>query len=325
MAMETPKSTTVRPLRPSGVGVSGGVAAPGRDAFAPRGRSRTNAQLALQRFVRQRLALVGLAIVLVLTFAAIFAPLVAPTGYDESDLMAANQFPSREYPFGTDTIGHDMVSRVVYGIRTSFLVGFAAVGVACLIGVPLGLAAGLRGGWVDFLVLRLVEVMTAFPGILFAIFLISVIGSGALGDLFKNQVFTVVFVIGVTSWVTLCRLMRAQILQLREREYVTAARSIGATELHVALRHLLPNAIAPMIVAVTLAIPTAIFAEAGLSFLGIGINEPVPSLGKMVADSRQYIQLYWHLGFFPALAIALAVIGFAFLGDGLRDALDPRG
>jgi ABC-type dipeptide/oligopeptide/nickel transport system permease subunit len=217
-----------------------------------------------------------------------------------------------------------MLSRVIFGIRTSFLVGLSAVIISCAIGLPLGLAAGLRGGFVDFVVLRLVEIMTAFPGILFAIFLISVVNSGVAQSVFRSPTFNVTFVIGVTSWVTLCRLMRAQILSLREREFVIAARSTGASEFQIAVRHLLPNAVPPMIVAVTLAMPAAIFAEAGLSFLGLGINEPVPSLGKMVADSRQYIQLYWHLGFFPALAIALAVLGFAFMGDGLRDALDPR-
>ena len=166
--------------------------------------------------------------------------------------------------------------------------------------------------------------MTAFPGILFAIFLISVVNSGVLDQVFRSPTINVTFVIGVTSWVGLCRLMRAQVLMLREREFITAARSSGASEFHIAVKHLLPNAVPPMIVAVTLAMPAAIFAEAGLSFLGLGINEPVPSLGKMVADSRQYIQLYWYLGFFPAVAIALAVLGFAFMGDGLRDALDPR-
>jgi ABC-type dipeptide/oligopeptide/nickel transport system permease subunit len=134
----------------------------------------------------------------------------------------------------------------------------------------------------------------------------------------------IIFVIGVTSWVALCRLMRAQVMTLREREYDTAARACGATELQIGVRHMLPNALPPMIIVVTLAIPAAIFAEAGLSFLGVGVNDPLPSLGKMVADSRQYVQLYWHLGLFPAAAIALAVLGFAFVGDGLRDALDPR-
>jgi oligopeptide transport system permease protein len=229
--------------------------------------------------------------------------------------MDANTFPSSEFLLGTDTIGHDFLSRVMYGTRTSLIVGFAAVGVACLIGIPLGMAAGLRGGWTDFAVMRLIEVMTAFPGLLFAIFLMTVLGSG---------VGNIIFVIGLTSWLTLARLMRAQLLTLREQEYVTAARSMGATDLTIAVRHLLPNAVAPVIVAITLAIPAAIFAEAGLSYLGIGINEPTPSLGKMVADSAPYIRVYWHLGLFPTLAIALIMLGFSFVGDGLRDALDPR-
>ena len=290
-----------------------------------RRKSRTNFTLARQRFMRQKLGVLGLVVVALFVLCAILAPLLAPTGYAAANLLAANKFPSSEYPFGTDTIGHDMLSRVIYGIRTSMMVSFAAVGLACLIGMPLGMAAGLKGGWLDFIVLRLVETMTALPGILFAIFLMAIISSGAFDRVYDGgQVFNVILVIGITSWVPLCRLMRAQILQLREQEYVTAARSIGASEYRVAVTHLLPNAFPPMIVAITLGIPAAIFAEAGLSFLGIGINEPVPSLGKMVSDSRQYIQLYWHLGLFPSAAIALAVLGFAFLGDGLRDALDPR-
>lgn len=294
-------------------------------ATGTRRKSRTNFTLARQRFMRQKLGVLGLIIVAAFLICAIFAPLLAPTGYAAANLLAANRFPDSEYPFGTDTIGHDMLSRVIYGIRTSMLVSFSAVGLACLIGMPLGMAAGLKGGWLDFVVLRIVEIMTALPGILFAIFLMAIISSGAFDHILPGgQVFNVVLVIGITSWVPLCRLMRAQILQLREQEYVTAARSIGASEYRVAVTHLLPNAFPPMIIAITLGIPAAIFAEAGLSFLGIGINEPVPSLGKMVSDSRQYIQLYWHLGLFPSLAIALAVLGFAFLGDGLRDALDPR-
>ena len=287
-------------------------------------KSRTNFQLARQRFFRQKLAVIGLVIVVMYIACAIFAPFIAPTHYDQANLMDANQFPSWHYPFGTDTIGHDMVSRVIYGIRTSLIVAFSAVTMACFIGIPLGLAAGLRGGWTDFIVLRVVEIMTALPGILFAIFLMSVITGGAFTWLPSNQIFNVALVIAITSWVPMCRLMRAQILSLREQEFVSAARAVGSTELRIGVTHLLPNAIPPMIIALTLAIPAAIFAEAGLSFIGIGINEPVPSLGKMVSDSRQYLQLYWYLGLFPSLAIALAVLGFAFLGDGLRDALDPR-
>ena len=265
-------------------------------------RARSNLQMAARRFVRQRLALVGLGITAILLLIAIFAPLLAPESYDYADLASANEFPSSAHWFGTDTIGHDYLSRIIYGIRTSMLVGFLAVFLACCIGVPLGLIAGLYGGAVDFLIMRVVDVMTAFPGILFAIFLI-----------------------GLTGWVTMCRLMRAQLLTLREQEYVTAARSIGASEFAIAVRHLLPNALAPLIIVITLAIPSAIFTEAGLSFLGIGINEPTPSLGKMVAASADYIRVFWHLGLFPTVAIALAMLGFTFVGDGLRDALDARG
>lgn len=278
-------------------------------------RTRTNLQMATQRFVHHRLAMAGLVITLTLILIALLAPLIAPEPYYYSDLAQANQFPSHAHLLGTDAIGHDYLSRMIYGVRTSLLVGFLAVLISCVIGLPLGLLAGLRGGGIDFAVMRIVDVMTAFPGILFAIFLITVVGGGVLN---------VIVVIGLTGWVTICRLMRAQMLSLREEEYVTAARSIGASEFAIATRHLLPNALAPMIITITLAIPTAIFAEAGLSFLGIGINEPTPSLGKMVADSAPYIRVYWHLGFFPTLAIALAMLGFTFVGDGLRDALDTR-
>jgi ABC-type dipeptide/oligopeptide/nickel transport system permease subunit len=278
-------------------------------------RPVSNSRRALRRFLRQKLAVVGMVITLFLIAIAILAPLIAPTSIDSADVMAANQFPNQAHPFGTDGIGRNVLTRIMFGTRTSLLVGFAAVGIACAIGIPLGLAAGLRGGWVDFVVMRVVEVMVAFPGILFAMFLVSVTGGG---------IRNIILAIGVTTWVTICRLTRSQLLSLREQEFVQAARSLGVPEWRIAVRHMLPNAIAPLIVVITLAIPTAIFAEAGLSFLGIGINEPTPSLGKMVADSAQYIRVYWYLGFFPTLAIALAMLGFTFVGDGLRDALDPR-
>lgn len=278
-------------------------------------RARSNLQLAARRFLRQRLGMVGLIITALLLLVAVFAPLLAPYRYDFGNLIEANEFPSAAHPLGTDNVGQDYLSRIIFGVRTSMLVGFVSVALSCCIGIPLGMVAGLRGGKVDFVVMRIVDVMTAFPGILFAIFLITVIGGG---------VSNVIFVIGLTGWVTICRLMRAQLLTLREQEWVTAARSIGASELTIAIRHLLPNALAPLIITITLAIPSAIFTEAGLSFLGIGINEPTPSLGKMVAFSSEYIRVFWHLGLFPTVAIALSMLGFTFVGDGLRDALDTR-
>jgi ABC-type dipeptide/oligopeptide/nickel transport system permease subunit len=277
--------------------------------------ARSALYYAVRRFRKQKLAMVGLVIAVLLMIFGFGAPILAPSHYAEASLMDANRFPDREFLMGTDTIGHDFLTRVMYGTRTSLTVGFAAVVVACLIGIPLGLAAGLRGGWTDFAVMRIIEIMTAFPGLLFAIFLMTVLGSG---------VGNIILVIGITSWLTLARLMRAQLLTLREQDYVLAARSMGASDITIAVRHLLPNAVAPVIVAITLAIPTAIFAEAGLSYLGVGINEPTPSLGKMVADSAAYVRVYWHLGLFPTVAIALIMLSFSFVGDGLRDALDPR-
>ena len=285
------------------------------NAAEPMVKSRSNLQLAARRFFRHKLAMAGLIITSILLILCVFAPLIAPYNYAYSDLMSANQFPSWNHLFGTDAIGRDYFSRILFGLRTSLMVGFVSVAISCLIGIPLGLLAGLGGNWADFIVMRIVEVMTAFPGLLFAIFLVSVLGSG---------VRNVILVIGLTAWLTICRLTRAQLLTLREQEFVMAARSIGVNPFRIAFRHVLPNALAPIVIVIALSIPVAIFTEAGLSFLGIGINEPTPSLGKMVSDGAPYMQVYWYLGFFPTVAIALAMLGFTFLGDGLRDALDPR-
>lgn len=224
------------------------------------------------------------------------------------------QFPSVQHPLGTDQIGRDILSRLIYGARTSLLVGFSVQFIAFVIGVPLGAIAGLRGGRVDFVVTRLLEIMTAFPGFLFSLFLMSILGNG---------VFNIILAIGITSWIEVCRLTRGQLIALREREFVIASRSYGADDWRVIARHMLPHVLPPLIIMLALGIPTAIFAEAGLSYLGVGINDPIPSWGKMVADSLGYISVYWYMGLFPTLTIALAMLGFNFVGDGLRDALDP--
>jgi oligopeptide transport system permease protein len=267
------------------------------------------------RFSKNKLAMGALVVVLLLVFMAVFADLLAPTRYDFAVLAEARQFPSRAHLLGTDEVGRDMLSRMIYGARISLIVGFSVQLIALLIGVPLGLAAGLVGGWIDFAVLRVVEVFTAIPQILFALFLISIFGGGL-----RN----VIFAIGLIGWVDICRLTRAQLFSLREKEFIEAARTIGVPSGQIALRHLLPNALTPLIITVTLGIPTAMFTEAGLSFLGLGINDPLPSWGKMVSNSFNYIRVYWHLGLFPTLAIALTMLSFSFVGDGLRDALDPR-
>jgi len=277
-------------------------------------RHRTLWQDAARHFSRNRLAMGGLVVALILIFSAIFADILAPTPYDKAVLSESRQFPSAAHWLGTDEIGRDQLSRIIYGARTSLSVGFLVQAVAFSIGVPLGAAAGLRGGKTDFVIMRFVEVLTAFPSILFALFIMSALGTGF---------FNVVLALSVTSWVPVSRLTRAQILTLREKEYVGAARSIGANDLRIILRHIMPNAIPPLIIMLTLGIPTAIFAEAGLSFLGVGINDPLPSWGKMVGNSSAYIRLYWHMGLFPTLMIALTTLSFTFVGDGLRDALDP--
>ncbi|GAB4513721.1 MAG: ABC transporter permease [Anaerolineae bacterium] len=266
------------------------------------------------RFSRNKLAMSGLVIVVILILMAVFAEVLAPYPYDKAVLSEARQFPSAAHWLGTDAIGRDMLSRIIFGARTSLTVGFLVQAVAFSIGVPLGAIAGLRGGKFDFIVLRIVEIMTAFPSLLFALFIMSILGTG---------LFNVILAISITSWVPVCRLTRAQLLSLREKEFVAAARAIGAGDRHILIRHILPNALPPLIIMLTLGIPTAIFAEAGLSFLGVGIDDPLPSWGKMVGSSAAYLRMYWHLGLFPTFMIALTTLSFTFVGDGLRDALDP--
>jgi len=276
-------------------------------------KQRTLLSDAARRFARNKLAIVGVVIVGLLIFAAIFADFIAPYAYDAADPTVALQFPSAEHWMGTDEVGRDVYSRIIYGTRISLSVGLGVMAIALLIGIPLGLAAGLLGGPVDYIIMRLVEVFTAVPALMLALLLISVFGGGLLN---------VILALGIVAWLDACRLLRAQLLSLRERDFVLAARTLGASSARIATRHLLPNAVAPLIVAVTIGIPVAIFAEAGLSFLGLGINDPIPSWGKMVGNALSYMRVYWHLGVFPTLAIALTMLGFTFLGDGLRDAFD---
>jgi len=276
--------------------------------------NRTLWQDAKRSFSKNRLAIIGLVVVGIFMVMAVFANILAPFSYYHADLAANLQFPSLAHPFGTDPIGRDELSLIIFGARTSLLVGFSVQLIAFGIGLPLGALAGMRGGWFDFVITRLLEVMTAFPGFLFAIFLMSLLGTGMLN---------VILAIGATSWIEVCRLTRGQFLALREREFVVAARSYGADDWRVILRHLLPHALPPLLIMLALGIPNAIFAEAGLSFLGVGINDPIPSWGKMVSDSLGYIRVYWYMGLFPTLTIALAMLSFNFVGDGLRDALDP--
>ncbi|MBV9170835.1 MAG: ABC transporter permease [Chloroflexi bacterium] len=277
---------------------------------------------AMRRFSRNKLAVGSLAVVAILIGMAIFADVISPARYDYSVLTDANQFPSSRHLLGTDGVGRDFLSRLIYGARVSLTVGITVQIIALAIGVTLGTMAGSFGGWVDYVIMRFVEVFTAVPIWLFALFLMSVWrGNDAISG---GGLVNVILAIGLIGWVEICRLTRAQLLSLREKEFVLAATALGATRLQVARNHLLPNALAPLIVAVTLGVPTAIFTEAGLSFLGFGINDPLPSWGKMIAESLAYVRVYWYLGLFPTLTLALTMLSFSFVGDGLRDALDPR-
>ncbi len=267
------------------------------------------------RLIRNKLAVFGGCVVLFFLFLAIFANFIAPYVYDFTDFSAAYQFPSASHWFGTDPLGHDLLSRIIYGARISMLVGLGSQLLVLLIGVPLGALAGYYGGKTDLYLMRFVDVMYAFPTLLFVILIMSALGAG----------LTNIFIaLGLTSWVTICRLVRAQFLSLREKEFVTAAVSVGGTSSRIVMRHLLPNALTPIIVAVTFGVPNAIFTEAALSFIGVGISPPTPSWGQMVGDYQQYIRSYWYMATFPSIAIGLTMLGFSFLGDGLRDALDPK-
>lgn len=278
-------------------------------------RQRNLYRDAWRRFIRNRLAVVGLVIVLLIIVAAVGAPVLAPQGYDHQVYQDAYLFPSLHHLMGTDSLGREVWDRILYGARVSLLVGVLSQVWAYVVGMLLGALAGFRGGRTDYTIMRFVDAMAAFPSLLFAILVMSALGGG---------LWQLMLAIGLTNWITACRLTRAQLLQLRESEYVVAARTIGAQHGHIVRVHLLPNALSPLIVGLTLGIPGAIFAEAGLSFLGLGLNPPIPSWGQMVSEGREFINYYWYLAVFPALAIALMMLGFTWIGDGLRDALDPR-
>lgn len=272
---------------------------------------------AARRFVQNRLAVTGLVIVSFVLFLAIFADVLAPFPYDHAyfDKVLLEPFQHPDHPLGTDEVGRDYLSRLIYGARTSMTVSLLVQAIALLIGVPVGALSGYLGGKVDFVITRIIDVMTAFPGLLFAILIISVLEGGLP---------TIIVALSITGWIGIARLTRAQFLSLREQEYALAARALGVPTRKIIFRDLLLNALTPLLVAVSFGIPGTIFAEAGLSFIGLGINDPLASWGKMVGVSNAYVRVYWHLALFPTIAIALTMLGFSFLGDGLRDALDPK-
>lgn len=288
----------------------------GADALAQEGRAhRTLWRDAFNRLIANKLAMVGGIIVVLILLMAIFAPLLAPYGYSFINYGDITQFPSSEYPFGTDQLGRDMLSRMIYGARVSMLVGLGAQFIILAIGVPIGAIAGFSGGGVDSALMRFVDIMYAFPRLLFVILIMAALGPGLVN---------IFIAIGLTGWVLLARLTRAEFLAMRERDYVMAARAAGVSNGRLITKHMLPNAMTPIIVTLTFGIPQAIFTEASLSFIGVGISPPTPSWGQMVGQFFPLLQSLWFLSVIPALAIALVMMSFTFLGDGLRDALDPR-
>ncbi|MEZ4733481.1 MAG: ABC transporter permease [Caldilineaceae bacterium] len=283
-----------------------------RETLQPRKRSVWG--MAAQRFLRNRTATVGFLFLVLIILIALAPALFARYGRDEAHFEDAWQGPTLQYWFGTDALGRDVYSRILYGIQTSLLVGLSAQTLLLVMGVGLGGLAGMRGGQVDFWIMRLVDVMASFPQLLFTILLMATLGVGL-----RN----IVIAIAVPGWVSLCQITRAQILSLRETAFVEAAGMIGARPWHILRKHLLPNLLAPILINLSFSLPGIIMAEAGLSFLGAGIAKPRPSLGQMVADGGQNITYYWHLALFPSLVLALIILAFAYVADGLRDALDP--
>src|SRR5262250_2424225 len=270
---------------------------------------------AWRRLLRNKLAVAGGITVVILCLVAIFANVLAPQSYTKANFGAIYQFPSREYPLGTDQLGRDVLSRLIYGARVSMLVGLGSQVIVLLIGVPLGAVAGYVGGRTDILMTRFIDVMYAFPRLLFVILVMSMLGAGLVN---------IFIALGLNGWVGIARQTRAQVLTLKEKEFIDGARALGAGAGRLLRRHILPNALTPIVVAVTFGIPEAIFTEAALSFIGVGINPPTPSWGQMVGEGQQYIRSYWHLCVFPSIAIAITMLSFTFFGDGVRDALDPK-
>jgi ABC-type dipeptide/oligopeptide/nickel transport system permease subunit len=269
----------------------------------------------LRRLLANRSACVGALFVLLLIVLAVFAPLVAPRGYTAQDYDNLRIPPNTTYWLGTDNAGRDMWARVVYGGRISLFVGVAVQVISLLVGLPLGLIAGYFGGRIDNFVMRVVDVLYAFPTLLFAILLMSWLGPGL------NNILVA---LSLTGWLTLCRVVRAQTLSLRERDFIEASRALGVPSWRIVLKHILPNTWSLVITTVSFGIPQAMLAEASLSFIGIGIMPPTPSWGQMVSDNILYIRSAWHLALFPSLALGLTLLAFTSFGDGLRDAFDPR-
>jgi ABC-type dipeptide/oligopeptide/nickel transport system permease subunit len=270
---------------------------------------------AWSRLLRNPVAIAGGAVVILLVLVAILAPYIAPYDPLHQDLANSMAGPSMTHLAGTDVHGRDIFSRIIHGTRISLRIGFLGMLLGCVVGVILGLVSGYYGGWLDTVIMRLLDVQLAFPGLLVAICIIAIIGPGL-----EN----VILAVGIFSVPMFARVTRGQVLSLKEQEFILAARMMGAQDSRIMLTHLLPNAVAPILVLCTLRIATAILTAASLSFLGLGAQPPIPEWGAMLSDGRAYLSIAPHVATTPGLAILITVLAFNLLGDGLRDALDPR-
>jgi len=270
-----------------------------------------------KEILKNKQILFGLTVIIIMYAVAIFAPLVATHDPNALNLDHKERLlpPSKEHLLGTDDLGRDLFSRMVYGARISLSIGFIAVAIMLLIGVVLGAIAGYHGGWIDSLIMRIIEVMMCFPSFYLILMILAFLGP---------SIVYVMIVIGITSWMGLARLVRAEFLSLRERDFTIAARALGASDSRIAFRHILPNALAPVFVSATLNLGGAILLESGLSFLGLGVQIPTPSWGNIISTGRFYIDSAWWLTLFPGLAILVTVLSFYLVGEGLRTILDPR-
>ncbi|MFC1549390.1 ABC transporter permease [Nitrospirota bacterium] len=273
------------------------------------------ARIILRRIQDNPLTVIGAVSVIILSLAALMAPLISPYDPTVIDIDNILSPPDRHHLFGTDDLGRDVLSRMLYGSRVSLSVGLVAVSIAVLIGISIGSIAGYFGGRTDAVLMRFVDIMLTFPTLFLILAVIAVVGPG---------IYTIMVVIGVTGWMDVARLVRAEFLTLKERDFVQAAKATGAGNLRIIFRHILPNALSPVFVAATFGIAGAILVESGLSFLGLGIQPPRPSWGNILTTGKDYIEVAWWLSMFPGLAILLTSLSYNLLGEGLRDALDPR-
>lgn len=269
----------------------------------------------MKKVLSNPLAIIGFAIIASIMLLALVAPFIAPYDPDAIDVKAILLSPSMSHIMGTDGLGRDVFSRMLYGARISLMVGFVAVGIATAIGIVLGAIAGFYRGWVDTVIMRIVDVMLSIPSFFLILAVIAFL---------SPSIWNIMIVIGLTSWMGVTRLVRAEFLSLRNREFVLAAQALGAKDARLIFTHLLPNSLTPIIVSSILGIASAVLLESGLSFLGMGVQAPQASWGNILTDGKEYIQFAWWLSLFPGLAILLTVLGYNLLGDGLRDAYNPR-